>query len=89
MLFILIRYTRLLQFHKESGLAEDESLSASSITPSATKASKLKGSLGGKILVRSSMAWSGRDTMLSGTFLSEPAETEKNFDSPASRGKGK
>lgn len=100
MLFRLIRCTRLLQFHKESGLAEDENVFQLRQLPQDKRIPPGNGRFlviqrpqrqpaQGNILVRSSMAWSGRETMLSGTFLSEPAETENNFDSPASRGKGK
>uniref|UniRef100_A0A5B7AF07 non-specific serine/threonine protein kinase n=1 Tax=Davidia involucrata TaxID=16924 RepID=A0A5B7AF07_DAVIN len=101
MLFILTRCTRLLQFHKESGLAEDEQVlhlrqslhSAEKRIPpsmgrdgkSSSAAKPLKAASTRKSYSQEQHGF--RDhVMPPGNFLSPPAsETTKKLDSPSSR----
>ncbi|KAK4375482.1 hypothetical protein RND71_006159 [Anisodus tanguticus] len=98
MLFILTRCTRLLQFHKESGFAEDESLLQlrQSLQPvekrrdgkmfGPLKFPKLPPTKKSYSQEQHGSGWKRRDQAVQPGNLQTPeAETEKNLDSPGSR----
>ncbi|KAK4486194.1 hypothetical protein RD792_008863 [Penstemon davidsonii] len=100
MLFILTRCTRLLQFHKESGLAEDEHVfhlrqSLQPVDKQAPSGSERDGKLfsdakptkapsNRKFYSQEQSEWN-RDQSGPGNFQSSPAETSKNLEASASR----
>ncbi|KAI7986522.1 putative serine/threonine protein kinase IREH1 [Camellia lanceoleosa] len=88
MLFILTRCTRLLQFHKESGFAEDENvfqLHKLCILASAAMTSKVS-TRKSYSQDQSGLDWKRDHTMQPGNFFSPPAaDTTKNLDSPSGR----
>ncbi|XP_077232845.1 putative serine/threonine protein kinase IREH1 isoform X3 [Tasmannia lanceolata] len=88
-LFILTRCTRLLQFHKESGLAEDEhvlGLRQSRILHSAAK--EVRPGIGRQSYSQEQhgLTWK-RDRVLQPANLESPPDVEaaKSFESPSSR----
>ncbi|XP_009778794.1 probable serine/threonine protein kinase IREH1 [Nicotiana sylvestris] len=97
MLFILTRCTRLLQFHKESGFAEDESLFQlrQSLQPvEKRRDGKISGPLKFPKLPPTKKSysqeqhgseWKRDQAVQPGNFQTSEAETAKKLDSPGSR----